>query len=288
MFALAEALEKNGDSTLANAIKKYIETAPDSVKNKVQERYGDASDREILEEVFAFGFSEGSAEKVREFIRSRGYEDPIETAESIAWYQSIWNAIKDLWEKVKQFFGSKYADLSVFEGYEQMSHEEIGDALADLLLGGKKIKTTNNAIQEKEKDSEDRKRARLERDYPLGRDNGARVDRGLQGRREQILGEKRDLEVYGASMDLVAFGGTSHDTETSAQSVGDAIVANAKSAGKYIPKELHGDFGNKLQDKGRESVVYANKENKSVTGKKSDFFSKFAVRKSQQYDRRKN
>ena len=132
----ARMMARDGDSRLWNAIRKFTESVPQAVRDFVKEQYGDVSEDELLDEIFAFGLCEGSAEKTRAFLRGRG----LYGSGAADWYRRAWDAVKDLWRKVRELFGGRYADMGVLESYERMSAEEIGEALRGLLMGGKEIK----------------------------------------------------------------------------------------------------------------------------------------------------
>lgn len=75
----------------------------------------------------------------------------MEVAKVQTWYSKLWDVIKELWDSVKSFFSGhkreEYADLGVFDAYEKMSIEEIGNRLYGLLMGGKRLpEFDNNAI----------------------------------------------------------------------------------------------------------------------------------------------
>lgn len=167
------AKENREASHLYDTILDYAMNAPQSVKDYVNEHYPELSEEAYLDEVFAWALSRQSAGGLVDFLNGRGIGS--DTAAQ-TWYRRLWNLIKDLWEAVRPMFsnllGKEYADLSVFDAYGQMSMEEQGKALYDLLMGGKalpdRLETRSEAVRnqqvgtslsEEERDIEERAKA---------------------------------------------------------------------------------------------------------------------------------
>ena len=118
---------KKNNPNLYKALQKIAREAPQELKDYVKRTYGEMSDEAFLDEVFAW---------------KQGKYSWIKTART--WYQRMWDAIKNIWNSIKNSFGSKYADLDVFEAYETMSSEELMDRVDKLLKWGKEIGNTDN------------------------------------------------------------------------------------------------------------------------------------------------
>ena len=113
---------KKNNPNLYKALQKIAREAPQELKDYVKRTYGEMTDEAFLDEVFAW---------------KQGKYSWIKTART--WYQRMWDAIKNIWNSIKNSFGSKYADLDVFEAYETMSSEELMDRVDKLLKWGKEI-----------------------------------------------------------------------------------------------------------------------------------------------------
>lgn len=146
---------KSSDSHLLDAINKYIAQAPKAVKDYVAQHYPNTiSTDAYLDEVFAWALSNQSEGNLRAFLRERGLDDKAmagDVAKVQSWYSRLWKAVQQLWGKVKSAFakdnGKQYADLSVFDAYQTMSVEEIGNRLYDTLMGGKELPGTSNTSE---------------------------------------------------------------------------------------------------------------------------------------------
>ncbi len=144
-------------ANLAEAIDKYAEEAPRHIKDYVKRtyRYKTESDA-YMDESYAWALSMQSKGKIESFLKERGVDtgDLTELSKAQAWYKKLWDAVKRLWDGVKNYFakdvGKEYADLSVFDAYDKMSAQEIGDKLYDLLMGGKKLPEFGNTTQDSE------------------------------------------------------------------------------------------------------------------------------------------
>lgn len=164
------AFAKKNGGPLLEAINKYIEQAPQAIKDYVASHYPDAVGTDAyLDEVFAWALSEQSGKKMEQFLAERGLgsKDLIENMRQQAWYSKMWNAIKQMWESIKtEFsnrFGSQYADMSVFDAYQTMSAEEIGNSLYDMLMGGKELSEQKNA----QKSSKDLVNSKKNRNFAI-------------------------------------------------------------------------------------------------------------------------
>lgn len=143
---------KTSNSHLLDAINKYIAQAPQAIKDYVAKHYPDTIGTDAyLDEVFAWALSNQSEGNLRVFLRERGLDDQATAAEmsqAQSWYSRLWKAMQQLWGKVKSAFvkdnGKQYADLSVFDAYQTMSAEEIGNRLYDTLMGGKELPGMSN------------------------------------------------------------------------------------------------------------------------------------------------
>lgn len=119
---LLRSYAKENSPELFNAINKIANEAPQALKDYVKQTYGDISEDAYLDEVFAWRQWRHSAVKWAE-----------------TWYQKMWNAIKELWNKIKSKFWKEYADLSVFDAWEKMNSEELMNKVDTLLKWEKEI-----------------------------------------------------------------------------------------------------------------------------------------------------
>ena len=119
---LLRSYAKENSPSLFNALNKIAQDAPQELKDYVQKTYWDLTEDAFLDEVFAWRQWEYSG---------------IKAAQS--WYNRMWSTIVQIWNDIKSSFGSKYADLDVFEAYEQMWSEELMKKVDDLLKWWKEI-----------------------------------------------------------------------------------------------------------------------------------------------------
>ena len=144
----AYAKDNKETSRLYDAVLKVAENAPDNVKEYVKKHYSDLEGEEYLDEVFAWALCAMNKGNLSEFLGERGFEtgSPVDMAKAQTWYDKVWNAIKELWDSVKGVFnGGRYADLSVFDAYDEMSVESLSQKLYDVMMGGKKLP---NAVED--------------------------------------------------------------------------------------------------------------------------------------------
>ena len=136
------AQENPQAANLYAAIRQYAENAPQAVKDYVKQHYPNLQGDAYLDEVFAWALSNQSEGGLEAFLKSRGIA--LNDSEAQAWYEQVWNLIKQLWAEVRPMIssvlGKRYADLSVFDAYEAMSVEDTGKALFDLMMGGRALK----------------------------------------------------------------------------------------------------------------------------------------------------
>lgn len=136
------AQENPQAANLYAAIRQYAENAPQAVKDYVKQHYPNLQGDAYLDEVFAWALSRQSEGGLEAFLKSRGIA--LNDSEAQAWYEQVWNLIKQLWAEVRpvisNVLGKRYADLGVFDAYEAMSVEDTGKALFDLMMGGRALK----------------------------------------------------------------------------------------------------------------------------------------------------
>ena len=125
---LLRSYAKQNNSDLFNAINKIAEEAPQELKDYVKATYWDLSADAFLDEVFAW---------------RQGQYSGIKSAQT--WYQRMWNAIKELWNKVKGKFWKEYADLDVFKAWEKKNSEELMKNVDQLLKWWKEIWQANGS-----------------------------------------------------------------------------------------------------------------------------------------------
>lgn len=134
------AKDNRGASRLYDAIRRYAQAAPQSVKDYVSAHYPGLSEDAYLDEVFAWALSKQSEGGLEAFLKARGM-DMDDAART--WYERVWDAVKALWAEIRPMvsglLGRDFADLSVFDAYEEMGAEETGAALYDLMMGGKRL-----------------------------------------------------------------------------------------------------------------------------------------------------
>lgn len=134
---------------LYEAIRRYAREAPQAVKDYVAARYPDLKDDAYLDEVFAWALSRQSEGGLEAFLKERGIG--VDDTASRTWYERVWEAVKALWAevrpKVSRLLGRDFADLSVFDAYDEMGAEETGKALYDLMMGGKRLPGEEKAAE---------------------------------------------------------------------------------------------------------------------------------------------
>ncbi|MBD5397174.1 JAB domain-containing protein [bacterium] len=134
------AKDNRAASHLYDAICRYAQAAPQSVKNYVSTHYLGLSEDAYLDEVFAWALSKQSERGLETFLKKRGL---LEDKTARTWYGQMWATIKALWEGVRPMIsgllGRNYADLSVFDAYDEMETEKTGKALYNLMMGGKAL-----------------------------------------------------------------------------------------------------------------------------------------------------
>lgn len=119
---LLRSYARENSPSLFNALNKIAKDAPQELKDYVQKTYWDLSEDAFLDEVFAW----------RQWLYSG-----IKSAQT--WYQRMRSTIVQIWNDIKNNFWSKYADLDVFEAYEQMWSEELMQKVDNLLKWWKEI-----------------------------------------------------------------------------------------------------------------------------------------------------
>lgn len=132
---LLDIARENGYDNLKTAIIEYGKNAPEEFKAAVRSAYPNLAEggEDFYEEVAAHAFGAAFEDRQAEFAKQNTF-------------QRLLQAIKDF---MVRLFGGKYARLDAFDGVESMGESEIGDALYNLVMGGRQIAAAQKKLNDK-------------------------------------------------------------------------------------------------------------------------------------------
>lgn len=134
---LIDIAEQMGEKELYAGIIRYGRTAPESIKQYVRDRYGmDESDPLFYEEVAAAAFGIENEQGLERFLTD-------ETSKS--WFARLREWLSGLWNRLRG--KTEYADRSFYQALGDMSHEEIGRRLFDMVTSGKQVFEAGKAME---------------------------------------------------------------------------------------------------------------------------------------------
>lgn len=123
----AEQLAKNGDRTLLDKLNKAALETPKEFWDEIGANYKGAGVDEMVDEVYSHVFGRRT---------SPALEKALATKEGRAWYQKVWDALKDVWRSIASKLGGNRVDL---DPVKDMTPEETMDYIASQMLRGKTL-----------------------------------------------------------------------------------------------------------------------------------------------------
>ena len=106
---------------LHRQMRDYAQSAPESVKQWVRERYGDFSAEALLDEIGAKLFTESGRKEFEQAVQDRAGR---------SWYRKVTDLFRDLWNR---FTGANRADLGAYRGLSPEA--AMGRLLQDIKAG---------------------------------------------------------------------------------------------------------------------------------------------------------
>lgn len=140
--------------SVLRGLKKIADGAPEHIKEYVRKNYPTLGYEAYLDEVFAWHTASKSQGRLQQFLKERGLDKRTssEQLQDYEWYRQMEEEVRDLFKgMVKEFIKSNPTpygvtsatlshidELSVFDAYDEMSADELINAVYDVLMSGKR------------------------------------------------------------------------------------------------------------------------------------------------------